>query len=140
MNVKKTGLTLSLPLFLALAVGVIALASIKPTREGVGAAEAQGNTNRPLAEALPITLRRGGFVPREITKPAGDYFISINNLSGVPELVLRFDRENGDRIHEERVPRQRPNWRQHVHLTPGTYTITEADHPDWVCRITITAR
>jgi hypothetical protein len=41
-----------------------------------------------------------------------------------------------------RVPRDtkgRREWRQLVTLPPGSYALTEADHPGWVCRITITA-
>jgi hypothetical protein len=95
--------------------------------------------NPPPVEVLPIMLRRSGFEPREINRPAGYYFLSVNNFSGEPEIVLRFDREQGNRLHEVTIPRGRSRWRQNVHLTPGTYLLSEATHPRWVCRITITA-
>jgi hypothetical protein len=128
-------------LLAALTVGALALASVKPARKKIDradAAESRSNLNKPHAEALPITIRWGGFVPQELTKPAGDYYLSINNLSGVRDLVLRLDREHGNSPQEAKVSHQKPYWRQHVHLTPGTYLITEAGHPQWVCRITVT--
>jgi hypothetical protein len=98
------------------------------------------NAERSSVEVLPIYLRRPGFAPGEITRPAGDYFLAVKNISGVPDIVLRLDREKGGRLHEVKVMRDRPAWRQNVRLTPGVYLLTEADHPDWVCRITVTAR
>ena len=95
-------------------------------------------SNQPQILALPILLKFAGFVPAEITKPAGDYFFSVGNQSGVSEIVLRLAREHGEKLHEVQVKRQRLRWRQAVHLTPGNYLLTEANHPLWVCRITIT--
>lgn len=99
----------------------------------------QGGGNR-AAEALPIQLKAGGFVPREITKPKGDYFFSVQNVSGQEEVLLRLERENGERTNEVNLNKQKRSWRQLVHLAPGTYLMTEANHPNWVCRISITAQ
>jgi hypothetical protein len=138
MLTKRAGVILSLPLFAALTLGVFALTRNNLPREA--AAEAQGNPGRPLAEALPISLRAGGFSPSEVSRPAGDYYLSVNNLSRVPDLILRLDREKEGRVKESKTSREKTYWREHVHLTPGTYVLTEASHPDWVCRITVTAR
>lgn len=89
---------------------------------------------------LPISLRAGGFSPSEISRPAGDYYLSINNLSRAQDLTLRLSRENQGRVKEAKTSREKTYWREHVRLSPGTYLITEANHPDWVCRITVTAR
>jgi hypothetical protein len=97
-------------------------------------------SRRSDVEALPITLKRGGFVPGEIIRPTGHYFLSVTNFSGVGDVLLRLDREGRERLHERRVQRENPSWRQNMHLTPGTYLLTEANHPEWVCRLTITAR
>lgn len=94
---------------------------------------------KQTVEALPLQLKRGGFVPMEITRPAGDFLFSVSNQSGVAEIDLRLGRENGARLHEARLKRERLRWRQQVRLTPGTYLLTEANHPNWVCRIVITA-
>jgi hypothetical protein len=127
-------------LLVMLTLGVIGLASIMPARKEVAAAGAQKSPHRSQAEALPISLRVGGFDPKEIVKPAGNYYLSVNNLSGVKDLDLRIERENGERFNESKTSREKSYWRQHIHLTPGTYLLTEAGHPDWVCRITVTAQ
>lgn len=140
MSAKMIGSLLSVALLAALTLGVFALTSDKPEHEGSTAADAHGNPNRPQTELLPVTLRSGGFVPREMSRPAGDYILSINNLSGVPELDLRLSREGGEKMSETKVLRRKPYWRQLMRLTPGTYLITEAGHPEWTCRLTVTAR
>jgi hypothetical protein len=139
MFTKRAGVILSLPLFAALTLGVFALTRMNSPQEAA-AAEAQGNPGRPLAEALPISLRAGGFSPIEVSRPAGDYYLSINNLSRIHDLSLRLERQHEGRVKESKTSREKSYWREHVHLTPGTYVLTEANHPDWVCRITVTAR
>jgi len=88
--------------------------------------------------ALPIGLRMNGFAPAEIERPAGEFFISVTNLTDSPELDFRLDRENGERLHSAKAPKEKRAWRQSVRLTPGTYLLTVRDHPEWSCRITIT--
>jgi len=102
-------------------------------------APAQSPANR-IAEVLPIQLKAGGFVPREITRPKGDYFFSVQNVSGQQEILLSLEREQGERTHEVNLSKQKRSWRQLVHLAPGNYLITAANHPTWVCRISITAQ
>jgi len=85
-------------------------------------------------------IKAGGFVPHEINRPRGDYFLSVTNASGVADIKLRFERVNGERLHEVNVKRERPSWRTNLNLTPGTYLLTEADHPNWICRFVITAQ
>ncbi len=90
--------------------------------------------------ALPLALRMNGFAPAEIERPTGDFLISVTNFSGFPDVVFRLDRENGERLHSAKVPRDKLTWRQHVRLTPGSYLLTVMDHPEWSCRITITTQ
>lgn len=97
----------------------------------------QGKSGQPQIVALPIVLKPAGFVPMDVTGSQGDYFFSVLNQSGAGEIVLRLDREHGNRLHEAHVKKERLRWRQTVHLTPGVYLLTEASHPRWVCRITI---
>lgn len=92
-------------------------------------------------ESEHITIRPSGFEPAEITRPAGRILLSVNDRSGLDSLDLRLNVENVRRLFEARVPRDtkgRHEWRQVVTLPPGRYVLTEAGHPDWVCRITIT--
>ena len=90
--------------------------------------------------ALPFALRMNGFLPEEITRPAGEYLISVTNLTGVPDITFSLNRVNGEELHKAKVPKEKRSWRQHVRLTPGDYQLTAMDHPEWTCRITITAQ
>jgi hypothetical protein len=140
MSTKVIGSLTAVALLAALTLCVSALSSNKPNLWHTTAPADQDNPGRSQVEMLPITLRAGGFVPGEMTKPSGEYIISISNLSDVPDLVIRMGRENGEKMHEGKASRRKPYWRQQVRLTPGTYLIGEASHPEWVCRINVTAR
>ena len=85
-----------------------------------------------------ITIRPAGFEPQEITRPKGPFGLAVENRTGLENVILRLDREGGGRLQERQVTRKELNWKQRVNLPPGTYTLTEANNPDWVCRITIT--
>jgi hypothetical protein len=92
-------------------------------------------------ESEHVTIRPTGFEPTEIARPAGRILLAVNDRSGLDSLDLRLDIETVHRLFEVRVPRDtngRHEWRQVVTLVPGHYVLTEANHPDWVCRITVT--
>ena len=95
--------------------------------------------DRPEAvEAEVIALRPTGFEPAEITRPAGRVLMAVSNQSGTTEAVLRLSKEGDKRAHEVRLSKNKRLWRKVVDLAPGDYTLTEASHPEWTCRITIT--
>lgn len=108
------------------------------------AAQGQSHHSAPPAgervEAEVITLRPSGFDPAEITRPRGRFYLAVENRSGTHDLDLRLSREAGGRLVEVRLPRGRLKWRGMIDPPPGTYTLTEAGRPDWVCRVTITAQ
>ena len=87
-----------------------------------------------------ITIQPDGFEPSQITRPLGRVFLLVENHSGLGEVSLRLDREAGNRLRDVHVPREKLGWSDLVDLTPGKYALTEANHPDWVCDITITPR
>ncbi len=97
---------------------------------------------RPIAdfESELITITPHGFEPGQITRPQGRFLLLIDNRSSVATTALALTSEVGQRTHEMRVPREEPNWSEVVDLRPGHYVLTEADHPLWSCRITITAQ
>jgi hypothetical protein len=100
-------------------------------------ANLSSQSNHESVTALPILLKQMGCAPREITRPKGNYLVSVVNLSGQRQVVLQLVRENGQRLHEKQL-RDRGRWKQLVHLTPGTYFLREVNHPDRSCKITIT--
>ena len=92
-------------------------------------------TPAPLEEEL-ITIRPGGFDPVEIVRPKGNFLLAIDNRSGLTEVDLRLDSEFDNRL-SKRVSREELDSRTIVDLNPGTYLLTEAGHPGWVCRFRI---
>jgi hypothetical protein len=90
-------------------------------------------------EAELVTVTPHGFEPQEITRPPGPFLLMLDNHSGLRQVNLHLSREAGARLREVPVPREQPNWSEVIALPPGRYVLTEADHPGWLCRLTITA-
>jgi hypothetical protein len=88
-------------------------------------------------EVEEVTIRQHGFEPAEITRPVGRLILVVANPGGTNNLSLRLESEVGLRLLEVQVPRERPVWGDSLVLLPGRYLLTEANHPDWVCRINI---
>ncbi len=121
-----------------LAMGTLTgLISTSPTLKPATAKTTNQPQLRPIGRSL-VTIRPFGFEPAEITRPAGPFFLEVQNRSGLPEVVLQLDREAGNRIIRENVPRKKLDWLTITDLPPGRYLLTEEQHPAWVCHITIT--
>lgn len=91
-------------------------------------------------EAELVTVKPSGFDPLEIRRPPGRFYLRVNNRSGIHDLEFRLDQERGARVQDVRLPRGRLAWNKLLELPPGRYILSEVNHPDWVCSITITAR
>jgi uncharacterized protein (DUF58 family) len=133
---RRASLSLVLAAFVltaGLAVSAWAFLSARP------GANAPGSGTERI-EATVITVRPNGFEPAEITRPKGRFILAVNNRTLSTDLELQLERENGNHVREVKVHRNRPNWREVVDLPPGQYVLREASHPDWACRITITAQ
>jgi hypothetical protein len=89
-------------------------------------------------ESELITIGPGGFEPSEISRPTGRFFLAIENRSGLDSVTLRIDRVGGNRLKEAAVSGGQLDWIDVLDLTPGDYIVTEGDHPNWVCHITVT--
>jgi hypothetical protein len=87
-----------------------------------------------------VTITVQGFDPIAITRPQGRFFLEVDNRTGLPQVDLRLDSEHGVRVQHARVPREQLDWYEPLQLVPGHYVLTETDHPEWRCEITITAR
>jgi hypothetical protein len=99
---------------------------------------ARANLQEDEVQAIVVTVRAGRLEPSELTLPAGDYLLVVQNRSGQRDLIFRFDRETGERLHEARDPERRLDWSKRFRLTAGVYVLGEADHPELSCRINIT--
>jgi hypothetical protein len=87
-----------------------------------------------------VTIRPTGFEPAEVSCPKGRFLLMVDNRSGLTDVLLRLVHETGHQEREERVSQGKLGWREVFDLPPGRYQLTEANHPNWVCHITITAR
>ena len=89
-----------------------------------------------------IRLYPHGFEPKKITSMEGPFLLAVDNRSGFirREITFRLDKVGANRIREARLPVRKRGWRERVDLSPGTYLLTEINHPQWKCEITIVSR
>ncbi|MFY9571919.1 MAG: hypothetical protein WAV20_11015 [Blastocatellia bacterium] len=136
-----------------LAAAARARIGYEPTFEATSAASAgsgwlkssatlktQANHSQRRVESEIVVINRTGFETTEISRPAGPFFLTVADRSGLEEVELRLDRVAGSRLHDVRVPREKLDWTEILDLAPGGYTLTEVSHSEWVCHITITPR
>jgi hypothetical protein len=91
-------------------------------------------------EAEVLTIRPTGFEPAAITRPPGEFLLVINNRSGLEEVNWSLDRETGGNVREVKISGGKLRSGNFQDLPPGRYVLTEANHPGWICRITITSQ
>ncbi len=104
----------------------------QPTHPILATAPAQSQI-----ETMRVTITTIGFDPDELTHPAGQVVLAVDNRSGLEEVRLRLDREGGERLADVLVERGQLDWHDTITLSAGHYTLTEANHPEWACHITI---
>ena len=87
-----------------------------------------------------IRVTSNGFEPAEIRRPKGPFFLLFNHNNHLPEVKLRLKREDGGKLREVGLKRNGRKGRhaEFLDLPHGRYILTEASHPEWICRITIT--
>jgi hypothetical protein len=91
-------------------------------------------------KALWLTLKPTGFEPAKITLPASQYFLLVQNATGLDRFGLIVERENGERLEEVRLEPFSRKWKKAITFQPGHYVISEIDHPAWQCVLVITER
>ena len=87
-----------------------------------------------------ITLQQTGFEPNEIRRPRGAFILGVDNRSGIEAIELRLVRADGQPLNALVNARRKTSWRDVVDLAPGQYVLSEANHSDWTCQITILPR
>jgi hypothetical protein len=92
-----------------------------------------------LMESEVITVTRRGFEPALITRPVGRFILMLDNRSG-KDLNFRLARDTGQPLTEIASSRQELDWNDVLDVQPGTYVLTERNHPEWSCSIRITAQ
>jgi len=81
-----------------------------------------------------------GFDNKEVTIPAGPFFLLVENRSGLSEMALSLQHEGGSTIKTALVQREVLDWAELFDLPPGNYVISEASHPTEICRLTVAAK
>lgn len=94
-----------------------------------------GQTEEKKVELIKILST--GITPTQLTRAAGVCIFTIDNQSGIEEITLYLDRADGERVREIAIPKGVPNWGAEVDLSAGSYTLREANHPQWSCQITV---
>lgn len=97
----------------------------------------QGNSSTTRVDAAHITLRRTGFEPNEITRPAGPFLLAVDNVTGMGEMSFRLLNRAGARVRDFPA-KGRFRLRRIVDLPPGKYALIETNHPEWICHIRVT--
>jgi hypothetical protein len=112
--------------------------STTPRGHTIRAAQAVTKPSPTLLATEVVTLSPKGFEPSEITRPADKFFLLISNQSGLRSVNLQLNRLRGARLIEKELPVGKNDWRNVVDLPAGQYVISEANHPEWTCAITLT--
>lgn len=114
---------------------------IGPIGMGVGSRSVPRTAaERVKVETEIITLRPEGFEPSSITRPQGTFFLLLDNRTGLAGIQINLDGEAGSPMRQVNIPRENSDWSDGLDLPPGVYLVTEAAHPEWSCKITITPK
>src|SRR5262249_1746317 len=150
VSVLSRRLSTKFALVLLTAVAVITLAPFTArtwrhssgpvTRQPLVTLQNTPDGERP--EVRLITLTPDGYIPSEITRPKGKFLLVVDDRSGLPETSQKLERligeGNGEKLKEAKIKRTQTLWTEEQDLPPGEYLLTEAKHPSWKLKITVT--
>ena len=120
----------SLTNFRAVTVTFLSFIAIVSAISGSRAGEQQGTRDE-----VRVELTSNGFTPNEVQHAPGRFAIAVENSTLSGEYTLRLKAQDGTILNEFHVQKGSSAWT--VTLQTGTYTLTEADHPQWTCRIMV---
>jgi hypothetical protein len=128
----------------ALACALIAAGSLSaPADPPPAPPAAVAPPEQPRGDVLhseTVTLTPTGFEPSELSLPKKGAFLVVANRSGLDAVALRLTRDAGQRVFELEIPGEQLDWAGEFTAPPGQYVLTEAGHPDWACRITVSSQ
>jgi hypothetical protein len=117
----------------AFSVGLIVL--LLGVFDGLTLTKAAFTDQQSARDEVKLELSTNGFAPAEVQHAPGLFAIAVENkiLSG--EYTLRLKADDETVLHEFQVQKGSSAWT--VNLPTGRYTLTEVNHPQWTCRITV---
>jgi hypothetical protein len=86
-------------------------------------------------DEVRIEMSNNGFAPSEVQHAPGTFAIAVENKTVSVEYTLRLKADDGTVLSELQVQKGSTAWT--VTLQTGRYTLSEASHPEWTCRIVI---
>ena len=90
-------------------------------------------------EVEHVILTPFGFEPAQITRPSGEFQLTVANRSPASDIDLHLNQvSDGTLVRQQVMASQQVDWGDFFKLKPGNYVLTESAHPDWTCNITIT--
>ncbi len=137
----RSSLSIRRCVFVAFAVAVlIAGGQIISQRAAAFGAQSQAGAQAQNGERLDevvLTVRADGFAPREVRRPTGRFLLYVDDRSESEDLTFLLKRANGEVLRRIEIQRGTIDWRESIELAEGVYALTEADHPNWSCRIVV---
>jgi hypothetical protein len=100
----------------------------------IGPASVEASSHR-YQDELRLELGSNGFTPGEVQRAAGTFGIAVENSALPGEYTLQLKAQDGTVIKEVQVHQGSVAWT--VTLSAGEYSLIEAGHPQWLCRITV---
>lgn len=86
-------------------------------------------------DEVRLELTTNGFAPGQVQHAPGTFAIAVENNALSGEYKLKLKAADGTVLNEFHVQKGSSAWT--VTLQTGTYTLTEADHPQWTCGIVV---
>ncbi len=83
-----------------------------------------------------VRLTADGFSPAQLNGAPGKYRIAMTRWSR-DEIVILVRSAGGETLKEMTVPQGQLDWTTLVELGSGSYVLKVANHPEWVCQITV---
>jgi hypothetical protein len=136
LNLRKPRLRVPIVSSLVgLAVLVFLAATVAFTTGGFSYAATFSVVPRGNFDEVQIQLGANGFTPSDVQHAAGTFAIAVDNTGISGEYTLRLKAADGTVVKEVEVQKGSAAWT--ITLPAGDYTLTEAGHSDWSCRITL---
>ena len=103
---------------------------------------AAGQSKKPSPQVVLLNLRLRGFEPPVARAKAGAIFLVVHNQTGRPTLRLRVWSNPGlgralAALADIQSRATSSNSSILLHLTPGSYAITELGEEKWTCALTV---
>ena len=91
----------------------------------------------PIVQEL-LTLGPTGFDPAALTIPTGNFLLSIDNLTRLPDINIALVEEKKNKLKDIKIESHNRDWREEIDLKPGVYILSEVSNPKWTCRLSVT--